>query len=93
MTRSLTACLAGHWGEGFSEHAFGPPLLILSLVWLLGWTLELTRNRTVRWMHWAWPRQGSRLISLVAVLLGYHAVRLMYWWQTGRLQAQTPVPW
>lgn len=93
LTRSLTACLGGQWSQGFSEHVFGPPLLILALLWLVGWVLELQRNRPLAWMAWLWPQQTSKLIGFTVVLLGYHAVRLGTWWQTGQLQGRWGLPW
>jgi hypothetical protein len=84
LTRSFCALASGHPAEAFAEHLLGP--LAMACVGVLGlaWGFEAAAGRRAGWLRRV-AFSGRAAWALAAVLLAYHAVRMVCWGLSGEL--------
>jgi len=86
LTRSFCAMAAGRPAEAFGEHLLGPLAMACAAALGVAWGYEAAAGRRVGWLRRV--AFSSRVAwTLAAVLLAYHAVRMVRWGLSGELLA------
>lgn len=92
LTRSFCALASGRPVEAFAHHLLGPPAFLAVAILGLAWGFEAASGRRVLWLRRvAWSRTIAW--TLAAVLVAYHAVRLVHGAMTGDLAAAMWASW
>ena len=92
LTRSFCAVAAGHPAEAFAEHLLGPVAFACAAGLAVAWGLEAATGRRVAWLHRLAYSQRAAW-ALAAVLVAYHAVRLVRWGVSGELAEWIQASW
>ncbi len=78
LTRSVESLLKGNWQEAVNFHPFGPLLLVLGLVSLVGSALPAEpRRRFIAWLtHWEMRTRSGWI--LLGTFVGYGVARFVF---------------